>query len=119
MIPDGRKNEILAVLKQHGYCSVEELAECVYVSLPTMRRHLAEMEKEGLLKRVHGGASYLSFEIAINRVNTTPTLAKLLIHKSGPIEGDTDYLERLADVYMRGLSEVGAFIRLSLESERA
>lgn len=65
MIPDGRKNEILAVLKQHGYCNVEELAECVYVSLPTMRRHLAEMEKEGLLKRVHGGASYLSFETRI------------------------------------------------------
>ena len=65
------------------------------------------------------GVQLRSFEIAINRVSTTPTLAKLLIHKSGPIEGDTNYLERLADVYLRGLLEVESFIRLSLESERA
>ncbi|MBQ4344150.1 MAG: DeoR/GlpR transcriptional regulator [Erysipelotrichaceae bacterium] len=65
MIPEGRKNELLAILKQHGYCSVEELAESVYVSLPTMRRHLAEMEKEGLIKRLHGGASYLSQDTRI------------------------------------------------------
>ena len=65
MIPERRRNEILALLKQQGYCSVEELAERVYVSMPTMRRHLAELEKEGVLKRVHGGASYLAKEYQI------------------------------------------------------
>ena len=64
------------------------------------------------------GVQLRSFEIAINRVNTTPALAKLLVHKSGPIEGDSDYLERLADAYLRGLLEVGTFIRLSLENEK-
>ena len=65
MIPESRKNELLAILKQHGYCSVEELAESIYVSLPTMRRHLSELEKDGLIKRLHGGASYLSQETRI------------------------------------------------------
>lgn len=59
MLPEGRRNQILALLKQQGYCSVEELAEIVYVSVPTMRRDLTQLEREGLIKRVHGGASYL------------------------------------------------------------
>ncbi len=58
MIPENRKKQILAILKQHGYCSVEQLAQSVYVSLPTMRRDLTQLEQEGLIKRLHGGASY-------------------------------------------------------------
>lgn len=58
MIPENRKKQILAILKQHGYCSVEQLAQSVYVSLPTMRRDLTQLEQEGLIKRIHGGASY-------------------------------------------------------------
>lgn len=64
------------------------------------------------------GVQLRSFEMAINRISATPSLAKLLIHKSGPLEGDSEYLERLADAYLRGLLEVGMFIRLSMESEQ-
>ena len=82
--------------------------EYYYDRISTIRTNHASAE----------GVQLRSFEIAINRITTTPSLAKLLIHKSGPIEGDSDYLERLADVYLRGLQEVGSFIRLSLENER-
>lgn len=83
--------------------------EYYYDRISTIRTNHASAE----------GVQLRSFEIAINRVNTTPTLAKLLIHKSGPIEGDAEYLDRLADAYLRGLLEVGSFIRLSLENERS
>lgn len=58
MIPENRRYEILSILKQQGYCSVESLAKSVYVSVPTMRRDLTQLEKEGFIKRIHGGASY-------------------------------------------------------------
>lgn len=63
MIPEGRRNEILSILKREGYCSVESLAASVYVSIPTMRRDLTQLEKEGLIKRIHGGASYFNGEM--------------------------------------------------------
>jgi len=64
------------------------------------------------------GIQLRSFEMAIRRIHTTPALAKILIHKSGPIEGEPEYINQLADVYLRGLQEVEEFVRLSLERER-
>ena len=58
MIPENRREVILSILKEKGYCSVEALASKVYVSVPTIRRDLSHLHKEGLIKRVHGGASY-------------------------------------------------------------
>lgn len=63
------------------------------------------------------GIQLRSFEVAIHRINTIPTLARLLIHKSGPIEGDSEYITQLSDVYMRGLQEMEEFLRLSIERE--
>ncbi len=60
MIPETRRNQILTILKQKGYCSVDYLAKKIYVSVPTIRRDLSQLEKDGLIKRMHGGASYLS-----------------------------------------------------------
>lgn len=90
-----------------AYGIANDPTEYYYDRISTIRTNHASAE----------GVQLRSFEIAINRVKTTPALAQLLVHKSGPIEGDSDYLERLADVYLRGLLEVGSFIRLSLESE--
>ena len=57
MIPEDRKKAILDLLNEKGYLSVEELAKAVYVSIPTIRRDLSALEKEGSIKRTHGGAS--------------------------------------------------------------
>lgn len=54
-----RKNEILKLLSQRGYMTVEDLAQQLYVSGPTIRRDLALLQKEGSVKRIHGGASYI------------------------------------------------------------
>ena len=62
MVPQERKNQILALLDSQGYMTVEELAERVFVSVPTIRRDLAALAEEGSVRRVHGGASHVSRE---------------------------------------------------------
>ena len=56
MFKNQRHNEILEILKENGFCSVRELAERLYASLPTVRRDLDFLQREGLICRSHGGA---------------------------------------------------------------
>jgi len=64
------------------------------------------------------GVQLRSFQIAINKIKEQPQLSKILIHKSGPLSGDSTYLQELSDVYRRGLLEVDAFIIKNSGSER-
>lgn len=64
------------------------------------------------------GVQLRSFQIAINKIKEQPRQAKILIHKSGPLSGDSAYLQELSDVYLRGLLEVDDFITKSTESKR-
>ncbi|MDQ1198450.1 MULTISPECIES: DeoR/GlpR family DNA-binding transcription regulator [Agrobacterium] len=54
--PSNRKAHILEKISSGQPVSVTEIASDLKVSEMTIRRDLAELEKEGLLKRVHGGA---------------------------------------------------------------
>lgn len=58
MVPEDRKQKILALLERKHYVTVEEFSKELFVSLPTVRRDLAALEQEGALTRTHGGASY-------------------------------------------------------------
>lgn len=51
-----RQNDILEILNKNKSATVEELAAEFFVSGATIRRDLAQMEKQGLLRRSHGGA---------------------------------------------------------------
>ncbi|MBO4251038.1 MAG: DeoR/GlpR transcriptional regulator [Clostridia bacterium] len=51
-----RQEEIMEILNKNKSATVEELAAELFVSGATIRRDLAAMEKQGLLKRSHGGA---------------------------------------------------------------
>lgn len=51
-----RSQQILQELLRHGEVSVEVLAKHFGVSTATIRRDLSELERQGLLRRVHGGA---------------------------------------------------------------
>lgn len=64
------------------------------------------------------GMQLRSFQVAINKIKSNPQLTKLLIHKSGPLSKDTDYLIELSDVYKRGILEVDAFIEKEIESSK-
>ena len=51
-----RQEEILEILNKNKSATVEELASELFVSGATIRRDLRIMEKQGLIKRSHGGA---------------------------------------------------------------
>ena len=60
MLKSKRQEKILADLRQYQMMSVAELKENFDVSEITIRRDLDDMEQEGLLRRVHGGARILT-----------------------------------------------------------
>ena len=56
---DERRKEILNYLSQKDFITVKEMASLIHVSEPTVRRAFSELEKEGAIRRNHGGASRL------------------------------------------------------------
>ena len=55
MIPYERHEAIMNLLREKKYVRTEQLSKALYVSVATIRRDLAEMEKNGFLQRVSGG----------------------------------------------------------------
>ncbi len=56
MFKNQRHGEILDILKKEGFAEVRTLSERLYASQPTVRRDLDYLEKQGLIRRSHGGA---------------------------------------------------------------
>ena len=52
-----RQEEILELLNEHGFLTVERLSELTYTSPSSIRRDLARLGALSLIKRTHGGAS--------------------------------------------------------------
>jgi DeoR/GlpR family transcriptional regulator of sugar metabolism len=52
-----RRAHILATMEREGAVRISQLTEELGAATVTLRRDLAQMEQEGLLQRVHGGAS--------------------------------------------------------------
>ncbi|MBQ2704069.1 MAG: DeoR/GlpR transcriptional regulator [Clostridia bacterium] len=50
-----RQEQIMAILEKDKSASVKNLASKLYVSLPTIRRDLTELEEQGKVQRTHGG----------------------------------------------------------------
>ena len=51
-----RKGEIIALMRLEGKATVEQLADHFGVTVQTIRRDLGDLEDEGKISRVHGGA---------------------------------------------------------------
>lgn len=56
MLTEERRKLIMELLKSHEIVKSQELMKLLDSSESTIRRDLQEMEAEGLLKRIHGGA---------------------------------------------------------------
>ncbi len=56
------------------------------------------------------GQQIRSFQLASQRVVASPELAALLIHKPGPLRDDSANISRLAQVYLRGMTEVHSLL---------
>ncbi|WP_439022498.1 DeoR/GlpR family DNA-binding transcription regulator [Bacillus thuringiensis] len=60
MFTEERREKILELLTKDGRVIAKDLAESFDMSIDSIRRDLSIMEKEGLLKRTHGGAIELA-----------------------------------------------------------
>ncbi|MED2793450.1 DeoR/GlpR family DNA-binding transcription regulator [Bacillus wiedmannii] len=60
MFTEERREKILELLKKDGRVIAKDLAESFDMSIDSIRRDLSIMEKDGLLKRTHGGAIELT-----------------------------------------------------------
>ena len=58
MIPAARQNQIISWLEQEGYIATADLVDRLQVSQMTVWRDLQELERDGRLRRVYGGAEY-------------------------------------------------------------
>lgn len=69
------------------------------------------LEARVLDTRQSEGQQVRSFQFAIERLRARPELARLLIHKPGPLSDESpSRIAALADVYHRGMEEVAAFV---------
>lgn len=64
MADTSREKAIIRLLEERGYISVQELSKCLYVSQPTVRRTLTDLEREGIVQRSHGGVILASNGLA-------------------------------------------------------
>ena len=65
MLKNQRHAEILEILKNDGFAEVRRLGERLYASQPTIRRDLDFLERNGYIRRSHGGAV-----LADDKINT-------------------------------------------------
>lgn len=78
-------------------------SDATQYTVPDLRAQVLDTRKaEGVQVR--------SFQYAIERLKKQPQLANLLIHKPGSLADEIVHLDQLADVYRRGLAEVGQLI---------
>lgn len=63
-----RQNKILRVLNHNNQTTVQELSKQLRVSSVTIRQDLNLLEREGLLKRIHGGAVLKDADDLANRL---------------------------------------------------
>ncbi len=65
MLQEERHKRIIDQLKKESTVRISELSESLGVTRQTVRRDLSELDKDGIIKKVHGGA-------VLNRTNIEP-----------------------------------------------
>ena len=69
-----RYDKILEILEEEKFISVQSLSEKLYVSLPTIRRDLGELQRRNLVVRSHGGAKKVQGEHIVAPLNFRKTV---------------------------------------------
>ena len=55
-----RQQQILELVRERGYVSIEEMAQLFVVTAQSIRRDINQLADGNLLRRYHGGAAYLA-----------------------------------------------------------
>lgn len=74
--------------------------------------------KEAIKRHSEGiGIQLRSFQYSIQKLKQNKNLARLYIHKPGPLPKNEQYLSNLANVYYRGMMEIDDFIEAHKDDE--
>ena len=102
-----RRKQILELLLKEKRVAVKDLAERLYTSEPSIRRDLSELEKQKLLRRIHGGAvleehsdSYLKIPFLLREMEY-PDAKNIIAKKAIELvnDGDTVMLDASSSAY--------------------
>ncbi len=74
MLKEERYDKILEILEDEQYISAANLSKKLYVSLPTIRRDLAELQRRNQITRSHGGAKKIQAEHLVTPLNFRKTV---------------------------------------------
>ena len=89
-----REKQILEILLKDKRATVQQLAKALFISEPSVRRDLASLEKQNLIKRVHGGA--VLEETALSR-NKIPFLIREYEQSSAKVQIAQKAIELVRD----------------------
>lgn len=65
VISDERRQRLVELIAERGFVNMAALVERLGVSESTVRRDLAQLDEEGLVKRTHGGAVFISDRFSV------------------------------------------------------
>ena len=77
MLKEERYERILELLEGNQYLSAQQLSRQLFVSLPTIRRDLAELQQRKQVVRSHGGAKKVQGEHTVAPLNFRRTVNAL------------------------------------------
>ena len=63
-----REKQILEILLKENKVSVKQLAKTLFISESSVRRDLQSLEKQNLIKRIHGGAILEETALSKNKI---------------------------------------------------
>jgi len=99
MLVNERKNKILEYIAEHGTIRIQEMCDMFGISDMTARRDLNDLDRKGLLRRIHGGAVAnlgRSYEPPFHTRSTKNELKKKAVGKKAAeliVDGDSISLD--------------------------
>lgn len=96
MLKDERYDKILEILEEEQYISALQLSKRLFVSLPTIRRDLAELQRRNQITRSHGGAKKIQAEHIVTPLNFRKTIRasekRMLCRAAAELVKDNDII---------------------------
>lgn len=80
MLPHERYSKLVEYLQKHRIIKVDQLMSFFGISIETARRDLNHLEKEGVIKKIYGGATLVSKEA--KEPTTSDRMTRNLVEKS-------------------------------------
>ncbi|MCD7900628.1 MAG: DeoR/GlpR family DNA-binding transcription regulator [Bacteroides sp.] len=68
MLPNQRRDKILELIREDGHAKVFDLSRLFKVTEVTIRQDLERLEKEGLIRREHGGAVLVDMDMGVKNI---------------------------------------------------